>query len=315
MHRYSMRDMATKFPVLISLDALCHDSPNIPDSWCRVWPKIFQTEAILLWWRAARDNNFVYSHIWVVQDDVEYTGDPGQFLTSDEFRGYDLVTPHAIHPIVKDHTARQITVLSNTDRLWFGSEGVRRYSARLLDVLEQRSKAGESAWSEFSAPTICRQSPMQCRFTHFPRDVISQRFNWEDNTDGTILTADELADLVVSDPAWQDVWVHKVWNNDARKKGKGWGAAGAADHGVSLMVVILIALASVFAVLLMYATGLLRKPSARRFVKCKKFYPWGGEAGWRRALVAEGKRMREEEAQKKIGAAKTATPKLKDPEV
>ena len=100
---------------------------------------------------------------------------------------------------------------------------MRRYSARLLDVLEQRSKAGESAWSEFSAPTICRQSPMQCRFTHFPRDVISQRFNWEDNTDGTILTADERADLVVSDPAWQDVWVHKVWNNDARKKGKGGG--------------------------------------------------------------------------------------------
>merc|ERR1711871_779401 len=113
----------------------------------------------------------------------------------------------------------------------------------------------------------------------------------------------ELADLVASDPAWQDVWVHKVWNNDARIKAKGWGVSSDADHGASLMLIILIALASVFAVLLMYATGLLSRPRARRFAHCKKLYPWGGEAGWRRALVVEAKQLRDEEAQKKIDAA------------
>ena len=44
-------------------------------------------------------------------------------------------------------------MLYDTSNIWYGDEGVRGYSLRLLDFLERESQEERGSWSEFAAPT------------------------------------------------------------------------------------------------------------------------------------------------------------------
>eukprot|EP00927_Polykrikos_kofoidii_P055704 TRINITY_DN49919_c0_g1_i1.p1 TRINITY_DN49919_c0_g1~~TRINITY_DN49919_c0_g1_i1.p1 ORF type:complete len:369 (-),score=-11.05 TRINITY_DN49919_c0_g1_i1:109-1215(-) len=217
LHTYSMRDLGSNFPVIFHLDTLCQQTGHTAN-WC-TWARVFQTEAILAWWRAARARSLgapgdkespPYEVVWVVQDDVDYTGNIAQFLQSFGTE-YDFVSPEPMSPIGPSWPWRDVTTYRTGVQLWFASEGVRGYSGAFLGKLESRTVAGESGWSESAAPTLCRL--VGCRASAFPPGSISRRFDWESQGD-QVLTDAQLQRLVAQGAAeWQNVWVHKVAEN------------------------------------------------------------------------------------------------------
>ena len=223
LHNYTVHNIASTFPHIFALDRLCRK--HLKGGYCDIWARIYQTEFILLWMKAAREHNFKqYSKVWVIQDDVEYTGDPATFLFSPEFLNADFVSPHAIAAIRQKHEAEKISTLSfasnfESGKLYFAGEGVRKYSWNFLSLLYDYATLGESAWSELSAASICKHRPTRCKSTHFPRTVFSARWEWEDQTK-CILSAETL-DLKLrwwsseQSDIWQDKWVHKVTDDRA----------------------------------------------------------------------------------------------------
>jgi hypothetical protein len=213
LHTYAVRDMAAAYPVLVSLDTLCRNTGSDKPNWC-MWPRVFQTEAVLLWWRAAGD--YGYRTVWVVQDDVEYTGDLPSFLGSFN-DSVDFVAPETMVLMGPRWPWRNIATYQDGKPLWFASEGVRRYSAPFLDRLEAMTVRGESAWSEAAAPTVCRAT--HCTWATFPASSLSQRFDHMSNEGVPLLTMSELQKLTRISHDWQNVWVHKVSEDSDKPSG------------------------------------------------------------------------------------------------
>ena len=212
-HRYDMRRMLRLYPVVMKLETLCISAAGLPrENWCGNWPRVFQNEATLIWTRDSRDAGFgPYRQVWIVQDDVEYTGNPASFLSS--FAGYDLVSSRLF--IEKNNKGRQI-MLYDTSNIWYGDEGVRGYSLRLLDFLERESQEERGSWSEFAAPTVCCEIMPGCTWAQFDKASISPRFYWSQNTGRKRLSAGELKKLVddgADHGRWRNAWVHKVFDS------------------------------------------------------------------------------------------------------
>jgi hypothetical protein len=222
-HSYTVHNVASTFPNIFSLDRLCRK--NLGWGYCDIWARVYQTEFILLWMIAARDVGFNhYSYVWVIQDDVEYTGDPATFLFSPDYLNTDFVSPHGIISVSPTHAAKEVSTLSfapnqASGKLYFAGEGIRRYSWSFLSLIYHFALLGESAWSEFSAPTICKHYPDRCKSTSFTRDMFSPRWEWEDQTT-CILTAEILDSKFEPWPfsmssIWTNKWVHKVTDGQA----------------------------------------------------------------------------------------------------
>ena len=225
LHSYTVHNVASAFPHIRSLDKLCERF--LGWGYCEVWARIYQTEFILLWMNATQEQGFhQYSHVWVMQDDVEYTGDPAEFLFSPAFSNSDFVSPHGILPIRSKQIAQKISTLPfarnyESGNLYFAGEGVRRYSWDFLTLLYDRAILGESAWSELSAPSICKYYSDRCKSMRFPRNAFSAKWAWEDQTE-CILSAVQLDQKLRwwetrrdHSDIWQDRWVHKVVDSNA----------------------------------------------------------------------------------------------------
>ncbi len=222
LHEYTAVNAAKSYPVLLKLHRIC--MATLGWGYCDVWARVFQTEFILLWLSAARTKGMTYKKIWVIQDDVEFTGDPATFLLSRKFEKLDLISPHPSVRVSARHSARYIWTYPFVGQpgknnaahkeLFFSGEGIRGYSSEFLAALQNEAVLGHSAWSEFAAPTLCNHMSSICKQGNFERSDFSARWEWEDQTD-CALTSTELEKKLEPwfqslSSVWKDVWVHKV---------------------------------------------------------------------------------------------------------
>ena len=229
LHTYTVVNAVKQFPVLVLLHRRC--MKTLDWGYCDIWARVFQTEFVLLWLSEASSRGMTYEKIWVLQDDVEFTGDPAAFLHSPKFKDVDFISPHPTVQVPRHHVARHISTfpfvhpLGKNDRdyknMFFAGEGIRGYSRAFLVALHIETLLGHSAWSEFAAPTLCNHISF-CKQAYFAKNEFSTRWEWEDQTD-CALTSTELEKKM--DPwfqflssAWKDVWVHKVTDSKLPKR-------------------------------------------------------------------------------------------------
>ena len=111
-------------------------------------------------------------------------------------------------------------MLYNTNKLWYAEEGIRGYSKNLLNYLEQESQEGRGVWSEFAAPTVCKEIMVGCTAVVFDPISISPLFSWSDNEANGPIRISDLNKLVHSgadNGRWRNAWVHKVIDDESQE--------------------------------------------------------------------------------------------------
>ncbi|CAJ1371996.1 unnamed protein product, partial [Effrenium voratum] len=158
---YREAEMVQRFPALEAIRAALPDRPEVRDcfrlpglkslAWC------FHVESLLLWW--AREGAPKPKYLWVLEDDVGYSGHLGHFLSAYQHEPADLVS-HALQPaeptwVWYTAASKAFDDLVQRPRLRC-AEHVQRLSSRLMEALQNFARSGVSGWSEMSVPTLCQ---------------------------------------------------------------------------------------------------------------------------------------------------------------
>lgn len=158
----------------------------------------FHVEAIGLW---AHQVNFAFSHVWVLEDDVGFSGDIAAFLRQYSHDPADLIT-NRITPTAAgtwgwhDTCTPAYACSVPPGRRYTTNEHVMRFSARLLSELDRLSRIdGISAWSEQFVVSIVMQPERQFSATLFWPEHVGSPFKW----DGRILSREEWAHICMDD--------------------------------------------------------------------------------------------------------------------
>ena len=153
----------------------------------------FHVEAILVWCRMC-SAHLQYEHVWVVEDDVGFSGDMGNFLADYADSDVDLLTHTVQHVSMPQedaggvdwfwtHVASDEFVKHVPSHLRLkGAEHVQRFSRRFLTALDQLSSQGITAWSEQAVPSLCAflgmtRSPLEDRHIGTPFDWQGRHFH------------------------------------------------------------------------------------------------------------------------------------------
>ncbi len=186
---YDEDDMVAAFPHL-------HDAIFFPNGTeksksprfyeMHLFPWGFHTEAIMLWWMK---HGAQYDYVWILEDDMSYTGNMKQLLTSfgdtnppeTEFSIIDS-------PIRSNHTqpydfisakpwrvtgdwwiwmnvyTDQFDALYSGRQRFVSAEHVQRMSRRFLEQLYTLTTLGVHMWSEEFPNTVCARMPLTCNF-------------------------------------------------------------------------------------------------------------------------------------------------------
>mmetsp|Transcript_3535 Transcript_3535/g.6124 ORF Transcript_3535/g.6124 Transcript_3535/m.6124 type:complete len:328 (-) Transcript_3535:784-1767(-) len=152
---FTVNEMTARFPSLNNLvNATNFYNTHRPLSWG------FHVEALNLWYENIRTRK-QYDHVWVVECDVGYSGNFGDFVTNMMSRKEDLLLP-SMHPgdwnwaFISTCTPAFASLLPNVRDRMIGSEQIQRISAKLFDSLLDWSNHGISAWSEMATPSAAK---------------------------------------------------------------------------------------------------------------------------------------------------------------
>jgi len=151
IHTYTTDDMLQAYPALKGKSRL---------------PRVYHTPAIDLFLQTLPQNHSTYDYLWVLEDDVGYTGDMSKLLEaysrSDDdliggsMGGYGKAT--SLHAM--DQTDLYKKWVPSTQRI-FSEEHMTRTSARLLGKLHDWMVAGALDMSEVMPATVCQIEHMQ----------------------------------------------------------------------------------------------------------------------------------------------------------
>jgi len=208
--RYAEDDMLRSFDVLEEMRKAIPDTQNVRDSFtlpCRkslAW--CYHVEAILLWWLHVAGGADDPSSVWVIEDDVGYSGDMFAFVQAYANDPSDLIA-HAYQRVdpgwVWCNTASpgflELAPLAERVRC---AEHVQRMSGRLLRALHRHCTQRVSAWSEMSVPTLCRK--MLLRAGPLREEHIGAVFTF----DGKVPEA--VWPRICSEPSTRGKWWHAL---------------------------------------------------------------------------------------------------------
>lgn len=180
-HTYTEQRMLDDFPAL-------HEMLEIEEVADEMHPKAaqrkrslawaFHTEALGVWWA---DVGRRFGQVWVLEDDVGFSGSIADLVAQLRPNGADLVAWMQQPPV-------------SPSWYWFGAasrafgrrfpkrrrkirEHAIRLSHALLESLCDASSRGQIAWSESSIPTICFGEP-RLSFTHLRPHVAQGHYDW-----------------------------------------------------------------------------------------------------------------------------------------
>ena len=181
VHMYNESMMISAYPVLLEM------GPKMVQACGTQWEALspfntvslawgFHVEAILVWYTqcCGGGTHGAYSHVWVIEDDVGFSGDiVSSFLAHYATDTADLVS-HTVQPVYVPQVDRNgvawcwINVISQSfdqhvphSFRWKGAEHVQRFSGRFLSALDQLCSQGLTAWSEQAVPSLCAYLGMQ----------------------------------------------------------------------------------------------------------------------------------------------------------
>jgi len=169
VHRYSADDMLQAYPAL-------QEKRPLGLTWG------YHTQAIDLWLQSmpAKERG-AYKHLWVLEDDVAYSGDISKLLSAYSANSADLLAwnGQGYHvaesgwwpTALSQEYSRRVSL---AQRLVV-SEHVERFSAKLLQKLHDWSAAGALDWSESMPATVCVAEGLQCGL--FDRQDVGQPYS------------------------------------------------------------------------------------------------------------------------------------------
>ena len=179
---YTEADMLRLYPSL----SVCAEKPAYVNSKIKkrgrcslAWG--FHVEAINYWFHTQPLQQ--YTFVWVVEDDVGFSGDFAGFISSyssnEEDLIYDTKTPVADSWYWRDVHSPYFSA-SFTGRL-VASEHVQRFSKKLLDCLHTLGKTHEChAWSESLVPTIACHEPYKFKtYSMRKKNHVGSIFQWD----------------------------------------------------------------------------------------------------------------------------------------
>jgi hypothetical protein len=181
VHTYSSLDMELRYPILRTqlVDRLPPvwkrgRLPRNSLAWC------FHIEAIGMWWRFVKDSPHLgtFRHVWIMEDDVAVSGSLPSLLKyydqDPQYRQSDLLTfgYGSVEPwqpsldllqskgwIWSDVVTDQYASLISEGEQRTTIEQVQRFTDRYLNILDELSLAGCTAWSEQSSVSIVDNLP------------------------------------------------------------------------------------------------------------------------------------------------------------
>lgn len=167
--RYTEGDMMKAFDTVSEVQAALPDTQDVKDCFTHPCRKSMawgcHVEALLLWWRHVADSPLEPTAIWVIEDDAGYSGDLANFVEAYSCESADLIA-HGLQRARPDWVwnttaTRSFLETAMPEARLRCAEHVQRLSARMLRALHQYCEDGISAWSEMSAPTLCRLAGME----------------------------------------------------------------------------------------------------------------------------------------------------------
>ena len=188
-HEYTEKDMLYVYPTLESLnkDQAYSKSRIKSQNRCSLaWG--FHTEAINCWYQEIAKKNArqnYYRHIWVVEDDVGYSGNICKFISyysNDGFNNADFITANLTHVDKLWHWKNTCSQAYNIKYPMpcrvKTKEHCQRISSTFLNCLHKLGKIdGCHAWSESYLPTICLVEGFSIRFLH--KYHIGSVYEWD----------------------------------------------------------------------------------------------------------------------------------------
>lgn len=185
IHKYTQDDMTLAYPALIGKENHGKRKYSLP------WG--YHVQSVDLWLQTLARTYQTYEYIWVVEDDLGYSGNMSSLLKRYSKSSSDLISTPAKSPnrsFWEDGQSEKYKQrVSKSQRLWM-SEHIVRMSGRLLEKLHDWSIAGAIDRSEAMTYNVCRLEKMHCSwfaahdvgkpFSTKSKDAIHKMEVWEE---------------------------------------------------------------------------------------------------------------------------------------
>eukprot|EP00930_Biecheleria_cincta_P046837 TRINITY_DN3235_c0_g1_i1.p1 TRINITY_DN3235_c0_g1~~TRINITY_DN3235_c0_g1_i1.p1 ORF type:complete len:352 (+),score=36.64 TRINITY_DN3235_c0_g1_i1:90-1145(+) len=157
IHRYTQDDMTQAYPALKGREY--HDKRKYSLPWG------YHVQSVDLWLQTLARTYQTYEYIWVVEDDLGYSGNISSLLQRYSRSSSDLISTPARAPnrsFWEDGQSEKYKQrVSKSQRLWM-SEHIVRMSRKLLQKLHEWSIAGAIDRSEAMPYNVCRLEKLHC---------------------------------------------------------------------------------------------------------------------------------------------------------
>jgi len=184
LHLYTEADMVSAYPVLDEemreSAALLKCNELTSGKYSLAWG--FHCEAINLWYQALPEED-TYDQVWVIEDDVGFSGNIADLFRRFEGDSADLLTAEP-GPVEEEWFWADTVSAAYAERIPLArrrkcGEHVQRLSRRFLRELHRLSADMRiTGWSEQSTPTLCDWLE-DCQVKNLPADVLGSVYSWD----------------------------------------------------------------------------------------------------------------------------------------
>lgn len=179
--RINTQSIINKYPYIHDLRTPGHcRHGNIPDE--VFYPWISHTESIIEWYNIHNEN---YKYVWVLEQDIGYSGYLNDFLKVYDKTSFDFITSEItlyndilwplLHCCTDNYTSWRM-IYSNNSVGYFSKEFIQRWSNRMINKINKLLLKGIHAISETSVP----ESVIFSNYSYeiIDKKYISNYFSW-----------------------------------------------------------------------------------------------------------------------------------------
>eukprot|EP00040_Diaphanoeca_grandis_P018669 m.98164 g.98164 ORF g.98164 m.98164 type:complete len:491 (+) comp27040_c1_seq2:161-1633(+) len=219
LHEYSGEQVHSRYPALHQLP-YCRKNSNkmslINTDKCP-HQSTTQIESIMLWWKHERVAEVNYQTVWVLDDDVGFSGNFAKFVEKHSANSADLLSyngcvaasetklPEKLAPtgaLTSLQSKAFTSFVKEGHPVLFSEEQVQRYSSQLLNELNECSLKGVVADRRTAVCTVCRAAGLET--AAFSPDSVSSHFSIDSKQ---ALTKDEFLSKATAE---KDTFFHPL---------------------------------------------------------------------------------------------------------